>query len=326
MSHMRWAPVLAVALAAAQPAAAEGPAYAFDIARSVQVGAPFAAVKGQVFYRETSAGQDATFLAEALTGGAWPVTIPADEPLTRLTFEKRGLLEKNKEVAVYCPDKFGDAVQTPGAAAARPTLCLEDADGDGAFERAYAAQSAIGALASLSFAAKPLPLAPLRMVKRRYAPESGREGVVELRYDGMIGRKLVITALAHITGLAAPAYEQQLEFDAPAAGDPLQLTIEHPVFAAPAYRAALGQRPPSGAARPAPAGFEPAKPVPMMTLTLQNAAAEALSGTIVSPYPDWVWYQQTCGASEAPTKCERITWRQDQSLVTLAPRAQTAPR
>ena len=333
-----------VGIAGTEPGHAQ-PAYPFSIQRSVEVGESFSAANGRIIYTETSAGSLGTFVLDAAQSDDWPIKIETSDLLQKFTAhlsDRSFWGVKVQKAEFHCPEKFGDFSKASSRIEGYPTICLVDTDQDQAFDSAVRAYGfgPLG-LSHLIFRDNAEKIPPVRYAQRIHRPDAGKEAIIELRYDGLKGDMVKLTALARSADSPTPVYERQIELPRAATST---VVIEHPILGSPGFRRALGYDKP--AVVPVPAGSkppstpEPPRPIPTMTIAVSKADAKSISGTVVSTYTDWVWHREPClpvhmplgkgekareaaptAAIEAPkfVTCEGATWRDGTSLISTGP-------
>jgi hypothetical protein len=324
----------------------------FTIERSVEAGAAFEGKKGAVFFGEMSRGQFGFYLNGPMPEGEWSVAVDTDDALERLTFKKvetsfwGRARDKEERVEAYCARRYGEVKSVSGLGKVRPKLCFLDTDGDNSFDRVaegYARvivdlpESDYGLELighDVPFGVETLsedhkPITPAAYALRRAHPEDGREGVIELRYEGVQGGMMKIVVSGGMAGATKPLYETSIEVPRPKEG-PVEVVIAHPILGSPGFRRSLGHDwpplPPAPEGKPQPAR-EPPTAVPTMTLSITSAVANSIRGTVVKPFPDWRWTQHVCKTYDVRTKtlivqtskppCETMTFRDGRTVHTL---------
>lgn len=309
-------------------AAATLPVYPFNITRSAALGETVTGAKGSVIYSERSLGQAAYYLSEALPQGDGPVALSTDDELTKSTFGP-----KDAPTSFYCAAKFGEPREERRLGKVRPTLCFRDADNDQLFEAAATglALVEIGGLSTgfgmsnrVTLVGEAMPIVPLRYQTRLVRPETGHEGLIELRYDGLIGKTAKFTATFRAADAPAAIYETRIELQLDAAA-PVTLAFAHPALSQPDY----------AVHDPKDAG-----PVTTMSITLTEIDNKHVVGRVDSAFADWQWYRQPCPppptpAQKAepdatqppsPTSCETMYWRDGMILRGATPKARSTSK
>jgi hypothetical protein len=308
---------------AASPATAADP-YQFNIERTVGAAQTFSAAKGEKLYAEKSIGQPGMFLTERFVDDDYDVVVEPSDPLTVFTYSRteQPFFGRAKQVPMkaYCPDKVGSSIfESSSVGKVRRTKCFIDSDNDQRFDEwitGYADVRNSIVDDTPDGVTRVFPVAssmtPIAYTTRPVMPDQGKEGVIELRYDGIKGGRGLITVIARFADSDAAVFSQQASFDLPK-GSPVAVGIAHPVFNSDSFR----QGPSDAIGKSA----EPAV-IPTMSLTVTAADAKSIAGSIVSPFPDWLWFNIACmgpaaaSVGGAATTCDVITTRLGPGIFT----------